>query len=104
MRAQVLRDNRPTLMTCAETFLHDPLVDWTSGKRAGGSSAQAGALEAENPQVREGGGGGLRALDAVCLATSLALVFACETQTAKLKVCWQPDSECCKVRQGLDTP
>ena len=49
----MLRDNRPTLMTCAETFLHDPLVDWTSGKRGGGTTAQAG-VEAENPQVRWG--------------------------------------------------
>lgn len=38
-------------MTCAETFLHDPLVDWTSGKRGGGTTAQAG-VETENPQVR----------------------------------------------------
>lgn len=38
-------------MTCAETFLHDPLVDWTSGKRTTGSSSGLGGLEAENPQV-----------------------------------------------------
>lgn len=37
-------------MTCAETFLHDPLVDWTSGKRSSGSVTQG--QEAENPQVR----------------------------------------------------
>lgn len=26
---QVLRQHRDTLMTSAETFLHDPLVEWT---------------------------------------------------------------------------
>jgi phosphatidylinositol kinase/protein kinase (PI-3 family) len=48
---QVLRDNKATLMTCAETFLHDPLVDWARGSK-GGSSAAAAGPEAENPQVR----------------------------------------------------
>jgi hypothetical protein len=50
-RMQVLRDNKATLMTCAETFLHDPLVDWARGSK-GGSSAAAAGPEAENPQVR----------------------------------------------------
>jgi phosphatidylinositol kinase/protein kinase (PI-3 family) len=48
---QVLRDNKATLMTCAETFLHDPLVDWARGSNKGGSSAAAAGPEAENPQV-----------------------------------------------------
>ncbi len=49
---QVLRDNRPTLMTCAETFLHDPLVDWTSSSSSSKSASRSGADDGENPQVR----------------------------------------------------
>lgn len=41
---QVLRGNKAALMTCAETFLHDPLVDWTKNHRGAGE-------ELENPQV-----------------------------------------------------
>jgi phosphatidylinositol kinase/protein kinase (PI-3 family) len=60
VRAQVLRQHRETLMTCAETFLYDPLVDWTKakGSAAGGGGAGGGAAgdaELENPQVRRKG-------------------------------------------------
>lgn len=68
---QVLRDNRPTLMTCAETFLHDPLVDWTSAKRAGSTTAQAGGVEAENPQVSNDVSAGLVPAIAVACETAL---------------------------------
>ena len=36
-------------MTCAETFLYDPLVDWTNKKGTGG--AGGGEAEHENPAV-----------------------------------------------------
>jgi phosphatidylinositol kinase/protein kinase (PI-3 family) len=42
---QVLRENKAALMTCAETFLHDPLVEWTKHHRGA-------AEELENPMVR----------------------------------------------------
>jgi hypothetical protein len=48
---QVLRQHRATLMTCAETFLADPLVDWT-GKSSSRSSAPSPEVgETENPMV-----------------------------------------------------
>ncbi|GLC70545.1 hypothetical protein PLESTF_001002500 [Pleodorina starrii] len=52
---QVLRQHRDTLMTCAETFLHDPLVEWSS-RPQGGKGAQMvqdGGLEAENPAAKD---------------------------------------------------
>ncbi|GIL92020.1 hypothetical protein Vretifemale_19512 [Volvox reticuliferus] len=37
---QVLRQHRDTLMTCAETFLHDPLVEWSSRPQGRGAAVQ----------------------------------------------------------------
>lgn len=42
---QVLRDHKSTLMTSAETFLHDPLVDWTKSHRSN--------EEVDNPQAKD---------------------------------------------------
>ena len=42
---KVLRANRAALMTSAETFLADPLVEWTKQHKAA-------AGEVENPMVR----------------------------------------------------
>ncbi len=43
LSVQVLRANRSTFMTCAETFLHDPLVEWSKG--AAKASAQTAGGE-----------------------------------------------------------
>lgn len=48
-RAQVLRQHRATLMTSAETFLYDPLVDWMKK----GVPDAGVAAEQENPSVGE---------------------------------------------------
>ena len=44
---RVLREHRDTLASVLETFVHDPLVDWTGHGRA---SAEEGA---ENPQAKD---------------------------------------------------
>jgi hypothetical protein len=44
MRMQVLRLHKDTLMTCAETFLHDPLVEWVGSSGSGRSSKAAGQV------------------------------------------------------------
>ncbi|KIZ00100.1 hypothetical protein MNEG_7860 [Monoraphidium neglectum] len=43
---QVLRTNRGALMTCAETFLADPLVEWTKQHRGAGQ-------ELDNPMAKD---------------------------------------------------
>uniref|UniRef100_A0A7R9VTK1 Serine/threonine-protein kinase ATR n=1 Tax=Chlamydomonas euryale TaxID=1486919 RepID=A0A7R9VTK1_9CHLO len=45
---QVLRQHKDVFMTCAETFLYDPLVDWTKAKPGGLDSA-----EVENPAAKD---------------------------------------------------
>ena len=42
---QVLRENREALLTCVESFLHDPLVEW--------SGRQQGEDEVENPHAKD---------------------------------------------------
>jgi phosphatidylinositol kinase/protein kinase (PI-3 family) len=42
---QVLRDHRETLMSVMETFVHDPLVEWTHGHRSGD--------ELDNPHAKD---------------------------------------------------
>ncbi|GAX74920.1 hypothetical protein CEUSTIGMA_g2366.t1 [Chlamydomonas eustigma] len=51
---QVLREHKEVFMTCAETFLYDPLVDWTkqSGSRSS-STAMSEQTEIENPAAKE---------------------------------------------------
>lgn len=74
---QVLREHRATLMTVAETFLHDPLVDWnrTGTQQAVSRVGQGGAgAHGENLQVRRGGGGALLPLR---LNPSAGLCQAC---------------------------
>ena len=44
---RLLRDNTEALIGVLETFLHDPLVEWT--KRG----AQGNATEPENPRAKE---------------------------------------------------
>jgi len=48
-RKQVLRSSKAALMTCAETFLADPLVEWTKQHRLAGQ-------ELDNPMVGWGVG------------------------------------------------
>lgn len=36
----VLRHNRETLMSILETFIHDPLVEWTKSHKSSGSEIQ----------------------------------------------------------------
>ena len=43
--AQVLREHRDTLVSVMETFVHDPLVEWTKRER--------GAEDADNPQAKD---------------------------------------------------
>ncbi|KXZ54940.1 hypothetical protein GPECTOR_3g11 [Gonium pectorale] len=56
---QVLRQHRDTLMTVAETFLYDPLVEWASHKPAAQQAARGGAAvqdvggEVENPAAKD---------------------------------------------------
>lgn len=42
---QVLRDHRETLISVLETFVHDPLVEWTQGHRSGD--------EIDNPHAKD---------------------------------------------------
>lgn len=42
----VLRSHKDTLMSVLETFLHDPLLEWTKAPRAGGGGGAAAALAA----------------------------------------------------------
>ena len=49
--AQVLREHKGALMTSAETFLADPLVEWTkggSGRATGSSSDEQGNPAAQD--------------------------------------------------------
>lgn len=48
---QVLRQHRSTLMTSAETFLYDPLVDWMNARKGGQMMHQDMGAEHENPSV-----------------------------------------------------
>jgi phosphatidylinositol kinase/protein kinase (PI-3 family) len=41
----VLRDHRETLVSVLETFVHDPLVEWTQGHRSGD--------EIDNPHAKD---------------------------------------------------
>ncbi|PNG99208.1 Serine/threonine-protein kinase ATR, partial [Tetrabaena socialis] len=84
---QVLRQHKETLMTCAETFLHDPLLEWAgSGSSRGGQRGAQDANEAENPAAKdalatiEGRLGGT--LLGVAAVPSLPL--SCEGQAARL--------------------
>ena len=43
--AQVLREHRETLVSVMETFLHDPLCEWTKRHRS--------SEEADNPQAKD---------------------------------------------------
>ncbi|WIA34494.1 hypothetical protein OEZ86_012821 [Tetradesmus obliquus] len=85
MTLQVLRANKATLMTCAETFLHDPLVDWARGSK-GGSAAAAAGPEAENPQAKDA----LAVMEGRLSGTLLgvaaipSLPLSCEGQAARL--------------------
>eukprot|EP00883_Tetradesmus_obliquus_P008640 jgi/Sobl393_1/19368/SZX76090.1 len=85
MTLQVLRANKATLMTCAETFLHDPLVDWARGSK-GGSTAAAAGPEAENPQAKDA----LAVMEGRLSGTLLgvaaipSLPLSCEGQAARL--------------------
>ena len=45
--AQVLREHRETLVSVMETFVHDPLCEWT--KRAVGTAGEEG----DNPQAKD---------------------------------------------------
>ncbi|KAJ9523632.1 hypothetical protein QJQ45_007291 [Haematococcus lacustris] len=49
----VLRQHRSTLMTCAETFLYDPLVDWSKGSGSRAAAAAAAASSANGEPVAE---------------------------------------------------
>ena len=43
---QVLREHRETLVSVMETFVHDPLCEWTKRERSA-------ADDADNPQARD---------------------------------------------------
>ncbi|MEW5302991.1 MAG: hypothetical protein WDW36_005724 [Sanguina aurantia] len=49
---RVMRQHKSTLMTCAETFLHDPLVDWAEKKGAAKASVVSEA-EQDNPMAKD---------------------------------------------------
>eukprot|EP00775_Hariotina_reticulata_P013107 gene13107-13235_t len=89
MTLQVLRDNKATLMTSAETFLHDPLVDWTKGSKSSSAAAAAASgagLEHENPQAKDA----LLVMEGrlsgtlLGVASTPSLPLSCEGQAARL--------------------
>lgn len=43
----VLREHRETLMSVLETFIHDPLVEWTKSHKSSG-------VEVQNPHAQVG--------------------------------------------------
>lgn len=47
---RVLREHRDALYSVLETFVHDPLVDWTMGSHGSGSDSDSGG---ENPQAKD---------------------------------------------------
>ena len=67
VRSQVLREHRETLVSVMETFVHDPLCEWTKRNR---SSEEAG-----NPQAKDA----LRTLEGD-LSTQLTPVCAVSMQ------------------------
>ncbi len=87
---QVLREARATLMTLAETFLHDPLVDWskTGTQQVPGSRVAAGGVGAlgENLQARDA----LTVMEGrlsgslLGVRCSPSLPLSCEGQAARL--------------------
>ncbi|PNW78179.1 hypothetical protein CHLRE_10g467200v5 [Chlamydomonas reinhardtii] len=84
---QVLRQHRDTLMTCAETFLHDPLVEWAARGQGQGQRPQDGGLgEAENPAAKDA----LATIEGRLTGTLLGvqsiptLQLSCEGQAARL--------------------
>ena len=46
--AQVLREHRDTLVSVMETFVHDPLCEWTQRKHQ-----RSSAEEMDNPQAKD---------------------------------------------------
>ena len=53
---QVLRSNKEMFMTSAETFLYDPLVDWSAapgGSKSGGGGQGGSVAEIENPAAKD---------------------------------------------------
>jgi len=46
--AQVLREHRDTLVSVMETFVHDPLCEWTQRKHQ-----RSSAEETDNPQAKD---------------------------------------------------
>ena len=46
---QVLRADRETLLSVLETFVHDPLVDWTKDK----APHRTDDKDADNPHARD---------------------------------------------------
>lgn len=49
MLPKVLRADRETLLSVLETFVHDPLVDWTKDK----ASHRTDDKDADNPHARD---------------------------------------------------
>ncbi len=75
--AQVLREHRETLVSVMETFLHDPLCEWTKRHRS--------SEEADNPQAKD------------ALATLEGAILTCETS-----VCCLGTAVACAYRVCLD--
>ena len=70
-RLQVLREHRETLVSVMETFVHDPLCEWTKRNR---SSEETG-----NPQAKDA----LRTLEGGCRVHA---AFSCPHKPS----CWVP--------------
>ncbi|GIL92019.1 hypothetical protein Vretifemale_19512, partial [Volvox reticuliferus] len=83
---QVLRQHRDTLMTCAETFLHDPLVEWSSRPQGRGAAVQDGGSESENPAAKDALATIEGRLSGTLLGVSAVptLPLSCEGQAARL--------------------
>lgn len=49
----VLRKHRDTILSVMDTFVHDPLVEWTRNEKSLRSGVAGGEGEGENPQARD---------------------------------------------------
>ncbi len=65
MALQVLREHRETLVSVMETFVHDPLCEWTKRHRS--------SEETDNPQAKDA----LATLEGSLLKSTLCCLRGC---------------------------
>ena len=83
---RVLRSNKETLLNVLDTFVHDPLVEWTSSSTHGNSSSSASASASDNSYALEAMSNIASRLDGVVVGVNAnpSLPLSAEGQTDRL--------------------